>query len=187
MDDELHGQKNDTIPEPNSDGSYQVGYGKPPKVTRFKPGRSGNPKGRKKKAESVADQIDRILCKRITVTEGGVTKRLTLQEVMLTTLANKAAKGDLKALAFILDLAKSHEGQSGSMINRELLERDSKSIIDGFLRQQAVGLKISDVESDRSDPAAPAESAEEAAGFEAHAQIPDDISGPTIEGEDDVT
>ena len=25
---------------------YEVGYGKPPKATRFKPERSGNPKGR---------------------------------------------------------------------------------------------------------------------------------------------
>ena len=28
--------------------SYRVGYGKPPKRTRFKKGHSGNPKGRKK-------------------------------------------------------------------------------------------------------------------------------------------
>ena len=142
MDDEFNGQKNDTVREPSPDGAYQVGYGKPPKETRFKPGRSGNPKGRKKKAESVSGQVARILAKRIAVTEGGASKRLTLQEVMLTTLANKAAKGDQKALAFILDLAKSHDGQSGSMINPELLEADSKDIIDGFLRQQAVGLKI---------------------------------------------
>jgi hypothetical protein len=27
---------------------YRVGYGKPPKRTRFKKGRSGNPKGRKR-------------------------------------------------------------------------------------------------------------------------------------------
>ena len=27
---------------------YEVGYGKPPKSTQFKPGRSGNPKGRTK-------------------------------------------------------------------------------------------------------------------------------------------
>ena len=26
--------------------TYEVGYGRPPKKTRFKPGQSGNPKGR---------------------------------------------------------------------------------------------------------------------------------------------
>jgi len=187
MDDEFNGQKNDTVREPSPDGAYQVGYGKPPKETRFKPGRSGNPKGRMKKAESVSGQVARILAKRITVTEGGVTKRLTLQEVMLTTLANKAAKGDLKALEFVLGLAKSHEGQPGSTINPALLEGDSKEIIDTFLRQQAVGQEISDVQSDRSDPAVPAEPIEEAVVFEPYAQIPDDLTGPTIEGEDDVT
>ena len=27
---------------------YEIGYGKPPKQTRFKPGQSGNPRGRPK-------------------------------------------------------------------------------------------------------------------------------------------
>lgn len=183
MEDKSNSQKEGAAVEPGSDAPYQVGYGKPPKETRFKPGQSGNPKGRKKTAESVSGQVARILSKRVTVTEGGVTKRLSLQEVMLTTLANKAAKGDLKALAFILDLRNSHEGQSGSMINPALLETDSKEIIDSFLRQQAVGLKISDV--DTCDPAVLSESVEEAEDFKSHPQTLDELPGPTIEGEND--
>ena len=30
----------------SAEGDYEVGYGKPPKHSRFKPGQSGNPKGR---------------------------------------------------------------------------------------------------------------------------------------------
>lgn len=185
MEDKPNCQKHHMTTEPNSDGTYQVGYGKPPKETRFKPGRSGNPKGRKKKTESVAGQVTRILAKRITVTEGGTAKRVTLQEVMLTTLANKAAKGDLKALAFILDLAKSHQGQPGSMINPELLETDSKEIIDAFLRQQAVGGRVPGGEPATSDPAVPLEPAEEAIDFKSDTRDMDDLLGPTIEGEGD--
>ena len=33
-------------------GTYEVGYKKPPKATRFKPGLSGNPKGRPRCAKS---------------------------------------------------------------------------------------------------------------------------------------
>ena len=32
---------------------YEVGYGKPPKRTQWKPGQSGNPKGKKKGLKSV--------------------------------------------------------------------------------------------------------------------------------------
>ena len=31
-----------------AEGNHEVGYGKPPKHTRFKPGQSGNSKGRPK-------------------------------------------------------------------------------------------------------------------------------------------
>jgi hypothetical protein len=34
-------------------GKYEVGYGKPPKDTQFKPGQSGNPKGYKKHVKSL--------------------------------------------------------------------------------------------------------------------------------------
>ncbi len=31
---------------PDNEADYEVGYGKPPRHTRFKKGRSGNPRGR---------------------------------------------------------------------------------------------------------------------------------------------
>ena len=34
------------LPIVSPDARYEVGYGKPPEASRFKPGRSGNPKGR---------------------------------------------------------------------------------------------------------------------------------------------
>jgi hypothetical protein len=44
--------------EPPRDGDdNDVGYGKPPKRSRFKPGQSGNPKGRPKRARSKAQQF----------------------------------------------------------------------------------------------------------------------------------
>ena len=33
----------------NSNEAYEIGYGKPPKATRFQKGKSGNPSGRPKK------------------------------------------------------------------------------------------------------------------------------------------
>ncbi|MBO6920497.1 MAG: hypothetical protein JJ858_18885 [Rhizobiaceae bacterium] len=47
---------------------YLVGYGRPPKETRFKQGQSGNPKGRKRKPKSVQAQMHSVLSKKITIT-----------------------------------------------------------------------------------------------------------------------
>jgi len=40
------------LPETRPDVAYEVGYGKPPKQTRFAAGKSGNPKGRPKGAKN---------------------------------------------------------------------------------------------------------------------------------------
>ena len=42
---------------PAGDGDYEVGYGRPPKETRFTPGKSGNPKGRPKRKRSLAADL----------------------------------------------------------------------------------------------------------------------------------
>jgi hypothetical protein len=45
-------------------GDYEVGYGKPPKHTRFKPGQSGNPKGRPKASKDFRSLLHRALFKK---------------------------------------------------------------------------------------------------------------------------
>ena len=40
---------------------YNVGKGKPPKSTRFKPGQSGNPKGRPKGRKNLKTELDEVL------------------------------------------------------------------------------------------------------------------------------
>ena len=41
-------------------GAGEVGYGKPPKAHQFKPGQSGNPKGRPRGAKSEATILREI-------------------------------------------------------------------------------------------------------------------------------
>lgn len=51
---------------------YTIGYGKPPRASRYKPGTSGNPRGRpKRQSLSLADIIDHVLGARITYREQG--------------------------------------------------------------------------------------------------------------------
>lgn len=152
--------KNET--EPPLEGSesqsqdYEVGYGKPPKSGQFKQGRSGNASGRKKAKPSVTAQLDTILNKKVWITENGKRKRVALQTIMLTTVANMAAKGDLKAFNVILDLHNSHGDKNGSTIEVDLLSEDSQDIMQDFLNEQNIGelidgdLSVSSVD-DNSD------------------------------------
>lgn len=89
---------------PDNDEDYKVGYGKPPKHTRFEKGRSGNAKGRPKGSVNVATLLGQLLNERIPVTQNGRTQKRSRLELMLITSTNKAVKGDIKALASVFSL-----------------------------------------------------------------------------------
>lgn len=76
---------------------YEVGYGKPPKDTRFKKGRSGNPAGRKKKPLplSLEEAIKLELNKEMTLTnKDGVKERISLFSLLARSLVQDAIKND---------------------------------------------------------------------------------------------
>ena len=81
---------------------FSVGYGRPPKHSQFKPGQSGNPKGRRKGARSFAAILDEELEQQILVTENGRTSKVTKYRIIAKAQIAKAAKGDSKACALIL-------------------------------------------------------------------------------------
>jgi len=81
-----------------------VGYGKPPESSRFKPGRSGNPKGRPKGAGNLATDLAAELGEEITVREGGRERRVSKQRALIKSLMAKALKGDVRASAAVLAL-----------------------------------------------------------------------------------
>lgn len=86
--------------EPNEHDA--VGYGKPPRRTRFKKGRSGNPSGRPPGAPNLATALARVLKERVVVHEHGQRRTITKFEAALTQLANKAASGEARALTLLL-------------------------------------------------------------------------------------
>ena len=88
--------------------SYTVGYGKPPAKSRFQSGKSGNPKGRPTRPPIFAEIIATLMKGKITVTEGGIPKRMTSAEVLGRKLVNQALKGDKFSTALILELYNQH-------------------------------------------------------------------------------
>ncbi len=55
---------------------YEVGRGKPPRSSQFKPGQSGNPGGRKKGSRNFRTIVLEVLDSEIELTEGGRTRRV---------------------------------------------------------------------------------------------------------------
>ena len=83
-------------------GDYDIGWCKPPKHTQFKPGQSGNPRGRPKKNKDLNRLIQVELDATIPVQEAGRQKRITKREAIIKQLINRAIKGDPKATQFVL-------------------------------------------------------------------------------------
>lgn len=86
----------------------RVGYGCPPKHTRFKPGRSGNPRGRPRKSKQLEDLIRRELDEKIVAKEGGRDRHITKREAIVKQLVNRAIKGDTKPLQLVLAHLEKH-------------------------------------------------------------------------------
>src|ERR1700745_2424562 len=83
---------------------YEIGYRKPPKTTRFKAGKSGNPKGRPKGSTNLATDLSAELSEQITVREGGQARRVTKQRALVKSLMAQALQGDVRATTALLGL-----------------------------------------------------------------------------------
>ena len=83
-------------------GSYEVGRGRPPRATRWRPGQSGNPKGRPKGAKSLSRHLKEALDRTIAIQERGKNRKITTREAIAITLVKRALQGDPKALSYLL-------------------------------------------------------------------------------------
>ena len=85
---------------------YETGYGKPPKDHQFKPGQSGNRKGRPAGAKSFKAMILATLREKVTVTVGGKPSKVTRLEAAALSYSNAMiAHRDPKAVAALRQLA----------------------------------------------------------------------------------
>ena len=88
---------------------YAVGFGRPPRRTRFKKGRSGNPKGRPRGSRTSLTLLEQALSELVDVTENGQRKKITKGQAMLKQLVNKGASGDPRAMQMLLGQIRSLE------------------------------------------------------------------------------
>ena len=93
--------------------AYEVGYGKPPRHTRFRQGEaSANPRGRPRK--NMAALLVEGLNKKVVVTEDGRRRKITVREAVVKQLINQSATADLRATKMLLDMIKDAERQTAA-------------------------------------------------------------------------
>ncbi len=114
--------------EPRDD---DVGYGKPPKAHQFKPGKSGNPKGRPMGGKSEATILVELLNRKIEIRQNGKVRKITILEGILHKLAEDSLKGNTKSAAFVLNrlVAIASTASTEPEVNP-----DDKAVLDAYLR-----------------------------------------------------
>lgn len=113
------------------------GYKKPPETGKFKPGRSGNPKGRPKGSRNLKTDLAAISQRAISVRENGKTRRMSQQKAMLLSAYSKAIQGDQKAASNLINLTlRILESAEPSQTSNEVSDADVL-IVENFLRRRA--------------------------------------------------
>jgi len=97
---------NDWLRKNNSSpGNGSVGYCRPPVAKQFKPGQSGNPRGRKKGVKNVATIFNEALYRPVKIRTTGGVRTLPKIEAIVEVIMNKALAGDTAAVSRIVELA----------------------------------------------------------------------------------
>jgi hypothetical protein len=111
------------LPDDSEEGepSYEVGYGKPPQATRFKPGTSGNPKGRprgsrkRRPADGVMEKLKALALEEayrpIKIKDGDALVELPTIQAAVRNVTLSAAKGNQRAQRMLFDFVGAVEGE----------------------------------------------------------------------------
>jgi hypothetical protein len=135
-------RRNDAFPSGPSEAEYKVGPGQPPKEYQFKPGQSGNPKGRRRKEPSLLPDLKQLFesafNQKVTVTQGERQRLLTMWGAGMQQLAVQFAKGDRHARRDVFWIAERLG--SDSLTSKKGLEgvlaAEREAILEAYVARQ---------------------------------------------------
>ena len=124
-------------PPRGPDSPYEIGYCKPPKHTRFKPGQSGHPSGRPRGQLNFRTAVREALKEKITIREGDRTRTVSKMDAIIQVTFNKALKADAKALVAFLQLARSAGlmDEQPELSSTETVSEEDEAIVTGYLER----------------------------------------------------
>ena len=128
-----------TIIATDDEKPYRVGYGRPPAETRFKPGVSGNPKGRRKKALSFSEVTEQVLNEKIEMRIGDRVLRMSNRQALVRSAIRQALTGKPRLLT-VLPAIMRYENenlQGRADANLNLAAEDEAILADFLARHKA--------------------------------------------------
>ena len=115
--------------------NYELGYMKPPKSGQFKPGQSGNPKGRPSGSKNTYKLLDDIVNEKVQITKNGRPVRISKKQAMLLQVVNKAVQGDLKALQTLLPMMTAADDRNEQLAKvADAIRQDNEEILTQYLK-----------------------------------------------------
>lgn len=119
-----------------SSDDEKVGYKRPPKSGQFKPGQSGNPKGRKKGVANFRADLTAELLETIVVRENGRERRITKQRAFVKSLMALAIKGDIRAINAIVSCTRNFGAGADPMVDDDSVDNDDLDILQNYLNRE---------------------------------------------------
>ena len=137
-------------PAKGGSGDHEVGFGKPPKHTRFQPGQSGNPRGRPKGTKNLKTDLMEELGEKILIREGDHARPVSKQRAVVKTLVNRTLQGDARATNSLLPMMMRllDTGEGSEPEGPEALHSDELKILEAYKERLT--------RSDRKEPTAEA-------------------------------
>lgn len=130
-----------STPEDAGD-DYEVGYGKPPKTTQFRPGQSGNPKGRPKGSRSMRELTRLEMAELIEIRDGGRTRKINKKQGLVKSLYSKALKGDVRASQLLIAFLGEDNEPDDRVRPEPTLSSSDQELLKQFLGNAALELPI---------------------------------------------
>jgi hypothetical protein len=120
-----------------ADDDEPVGYGRPPKKHQFKPGQSGNPKGRKKKSRGMKTLLRQELTETVRITEDGKQRSISKMELLIKRLVEQGAKGDHRSIVEAIKLGSAVFGLDDEAPASAPLSSDEAEILNDLRTRRA--------------------------------------------------
>jgi hypothetical protein len=119
---------------------YAVGYGRPPIASRFKPGTSGNSKGRPRGSKNLKTLIRQAMTANISIREGAARRRVSKIEGVVLRQLESALKGNDRSAMAVIKMATQlgflEDSGNGSGATTDLSAADER-ILEQLLSHRA--------------------------------------------------
>lgn len=112
---------------------YEVGYKRPPREHQFKPGQSGNPKGRPKKNKNFVEDVKGEMNELIQIQAQGKLKKITKQKALAKRIVADALSGKTSIIKLLLPILSDKNFEIKDF--EEDLSQEDQAILEDYIKR----------------------------------------------------